>query len=287
MGDILLIATDMDGTFLARDHMPSSLTLEAVRAVQHKGIRVCACSGRNHTELKDICEFAGLDEMAVINNGASIVNYRTKEYLIQRRIEPDQVGNIMSALLLDSKDYPGTTLSLAGGFQTHVWRGCCGERTLSRLGADNKSGYSAELFFVHDSYEEWIEASKNDIQVIRYSLDSVVHGERIKKLLEPYCEVEIYTAFPGRMEISPKGSGKGNCLQHLVDYYGFAVENLMAIGDGPNDADMMLAAGLGVAMGNSVQAVLNAADAVTDTCENEGFCKALYRYALEQDQEIG
>jgi HAD superfamily hydrolase (TIGR01484 family) len=217
MAQIRLIATDLDGTFLASDHKPSQKSIEAVRAARQQGIRVCACSGRNCTELKDLCEMGGLDELAVINNGI-IIDTKTAEYKYLRQLDPDAVPDIIAILLQDAREHGNATFTLSGGIETHIWRGCCNERMLGRLALANKTGYSAEHFYVHDEYEKWVEAARFDIQVIRYSLDYKEHGPRIQKLLEPFESVDITTAWPGRMEIVPKGVGKAEALLRLCEF---------------------------------------------------------------------
>jgi hydroxymethylpyrimidine pyrophosphatase-like HAD family hydrolase len=54
----------------------------------------------------------------------------------------------------------------------------------------------------------------------------------------------------------------------------------MAVGDGENDIELMRAAGFSVAMGNAVEAVRRAADALTDDCDHDGAAKAVLRYML-------
>ena len=56
----------------------------------------------------------------------------------------------------------------------------------------------------------------------------------------------------------------------------------MAIGDGDNDMTMLEAAGFFVAMGNGSDILKRKADAVTDTVDNEGFAKAIYKYVLNK-----
>ena len=56
----------------------------------------------------------------------------------------------------------------------------------------------------------------------------------------------------------------------------------MAIGDGDNDRTMIEAAGFSVAMGNSSETLKQRADAVTDTVENDGFARAIYKYVLNK-----
>ena len=52
----------------------------------------------------------------------------------------------------------------------------------------------------------------------------------------------------------------------------------MAFGDSPNDLDMLEWAGIGIAMGNAIEAVRAAADEVTAPQSQAGIAKALDRH---------
>ena len=49
---------------------------------------------------------------------------------------------------------------------------------------------------------------------------------------------------------------------------------MVAVGDSENDVEMIRLAALGIAMGNATDGAKAAADAVTDTLENDGLYKA-------------
>ena len=57
-------------------------------------------------------------------------------------------------------------------------------------------------------------------------------------------------------------------------------EEIMAIGDNINDKKMIENAKLGIAMKGSTPNVINVADDVTETNDNEGVAKALEKYLL-------
>ncbi len=282
---IRLIATDVDGTLLSSDRILTELTLQAIRDVQDAGIRICVCSGRNHTEVKGLCADAKLDELAVINNGAGVVNWRTGEELYARRMKREQVRFILAALVEDARNHPGSTLSVAGTYDTHNLFEFCDEPMLKRQEvAFSKSGFTGERYYVYRDIDRWIEACAADTQRILYSLDASVHGVRIQTLLAPYDAVDITTGMPGKLEIVPKGVDKGYGMEQVCKLYNIELSDTMAIGDGANDIGMISRAGLGIAMGNSVSALLEFADAVTCANADDGFAKALYRFALNREQ---
>ena len=85
-------------------------------------------------------------------------------------------------------------------------------------------------------------------------------------------------------EFSPKEAGKEDGLRALCDCLGIPVARTMAVGDGENDIELMRAAGFSVAMGNAVEAVRRAADALTDDCDHDGAAKAVLRYMLGENE---
>ena len=54
----------------------------------------------------------------------------------------------------------------------------------------------------------------------------------------------------------------------------------MAFGDGGNDASMIKAAGIGVAMGNALESLKKDADYVTSSVDNDGVFEALRHFKL-------
>ena len=71
-------------------------------------------------------------------------------------------------------------------------------------------------------------------------------------------------------EIGHPDGSKGAALQHLADSLGVKREEVIAVGDSPNDVDMIQWAGLGVAMGNAPDKVKSSADHVTLPASGHG-----------------
>jgi hydroxymethylpyrimidine pyrophosphatase-like HAD family hydrolase len=80
------------------------------------------------------------------------------------------------------------------------------------------------------------------------------------------------------LDLAPQGVNKASGLQHVADALGLTAADVLAIGDGRNDIEMLQWAGRGVAMGQAVQSVLDAADAVTATVYDDGAAVELERY---------
>lgn len=83
---------------------------------------------------------------------------------------------------------------------------------------------------------------------------------------------------PKWLEIMLPGITKGSGLHWLSELLHIELSDIMAFGDGENDIDMLQEAGIGIAMGNAMDIVKQAADVVTGGNDEEGIAQALQRY---------
>lgn len=121
-------------------------------------------------------------------------------------------------------------------------------------------------------------------------LDAGFEDESISKIAidgygVPDTDPELFAGFEvfdmgHYSDIVKKGVTKATGMQHVLEYVGIPREDCIGIGDGSNDLPMIKFAGLGVAMGNAPEHVKAEADAVTETCENDGVAAMIEKYVL-------
>jgi HAD superfamily hydrolase (TIGR01484 family) len=80
------------------------------------------------------------------------------------------------------------------------------------------------------------------------------------------------------LDLAPVGVSKASGLEHVARELGVDAADVLAIGDGRNDVEMLRWAGRGVAMGQAIEEVREAADDVTATVYDEGAAVELDRY---------
>ena len=104
----------------------------------------------------------------------------------------------------------------------------------------------------------------------------------LKKSLEIFGkDCEIAESYKGMLDFMPKGCDKGLAVKALADIWGIKPEECVATGDELNDAPMLKAAGLGVAMKNGREELKTIADAVTDADNDHGGVgETIRRYCL-------
>lgn len=80
------------------------------------------------------------------------------------------------------------------------------------------------------------------------------------------------------LDLAPLGVSKASGLESVARELGIGAADVLAIGDGRNDVEMLGWAGRGVAMGQAIEEVKAAADDVTATVYDEGAALELDRY---------
>jgi Cof subfamily protein (haloacid dehalogenase superfamily) len=80
------------------------------------------------------------------------------------------------------------------------------------------------------------------------------------------------------LDLAPVGVTKASGLQHVAEALGLTADDALAIGDGRNDIEMLQWAGRGVAMGQAVQEVLDAADDTTASVFEDGAAVEIDRW---------
>jgi hydroxymethylpyrimidine pyrophosphatase-like HAD family hydrolase len=83
------------------------------------------------------------------------------------------------------------------------------------------------------------------------------------------------------MQVLPLGASKGAGVSWLLNRLGVDPAACMALGDGENDLEMLQLVGLGVAMGNAVEAARAVADAATAANSADGVARAVERFVLQ------
>ncbi|HSE56301.1 MAG TPA: HAD family hydrolase [Nocardioidaceae bacterium] len=80
------------------------------------------------------------------------------------------------------------------------------------------------------------------------------------------------------LDLAPEGVSKASGLEEVAAQLGVDAADVLAIGDGRNDIEMLQWAGRGVAMGQAPDEVKAAADGVTDTVYNDGAALEINRW---------
>ena len=273
---IKLLAIDMDGTLLNEEKHIDTPQKEAVQKAIEAGIKVVLCTGRPlfgvlpvYGELE--LEKYNLDEYVILNNGCSLRKTTNWELLDNKEITKEDViyldklrkGYNLDLTVSNDNDYfvvgdKANKYTIEDGKLVYVdIKPISLEEATSGKHTFFKSMYLGE--------EEEIQRFKNDNEnLLKDKYDAVL------------SQIHIF-------EMLPFGTNKAAALKELAEKLGIEREEIMTIGDGNNDVEMLEFAGIGVAMGNGTESAKKAANYVTDTNENNGVAKAIEKYILSKN----
>lgn len=85
---------------------------------------------------------------------------------------------------------------------------------------------------------------------------------------------------PDFTDITANGADKGKGILAMARHEAFDSRRTIAFGDGGNDTSMILQAGIGVAMGNAIEALKEQADYVTTSVDDDGILNALKHFEV-------
>ncbi|KAJ0940163.1 putative sugar-phosphatase [Helianthus annuus] len=124
--------------------------------------------------------------------------------------------------------------------------------------------------------------SSGEVQKVLF-LDT---AEGVAGTLRPYWSeatagrASVVQAQADMLEIVPPGSSKGSGVRMLLDHFGVTADEVMAIGDGENDIEMIELASLGIALSNGTEKTKAVANVIGVSNDEDGVADAIYRYAF-------
>lgn len=269
-----LIAFDMDGTLLDSNKtiLPSSLTAisDAVKA----GKTVILSTGRCLPELREY--LPQLSEVRYVNcvSGALVLDQKTNTAIYSRSLAPAVCSQILRIV-----KHQDVMVHLLGETTSIIQRSHC--QNMAHFGMGQYQGLferNAEQW--EDLFAQYRENPFPVAKLNLYFTDPESRQRIEQQILDEHIPVTMVHAEATSLEISAKGVSKAAGLRELCSHLNIPIAETIAVGDAPNDLEILKAAGLSIAMGNSRQEILDLADVVVSDCDHDGCAEAIYQYLL-------
>lgn len=276
---IKMIALDLDGTTLTRNGL-TRRTRETLEEAISQGIAVVIATGRPYTALPEkVKEIRGLDYV-VISNGAHIIRADSGEFLYSNYIDEKASLSVRDFLMGE-------------GFPVEVFTGgeAFVDRKLYDEMAQTGSTYLSAKYIlrtrkpVDNIFEFWKEHAA-EIENVNVQFEFQEDRYRMKDILSRFDKITLTSSTHHNLEVGGATTSKAAALKEVCRMMNLNMENVMAFGDSPNDSAMIKAAGIGIAMGNSTEDVLEIADAVAPTNDEEGVAYTVRMLLLGREDEI-
>ncbi|MCI7302352.1 Cof-type HAD-IIB family hydrolase [Ihubacter massiliensis] len=272
---IKLIALDLDGTTLNDDRVISEANRKALEEAIDRGVNVVIATGRTYSALpEDVFRIRGI-QYVLTSNGAIITDLREKKVIYENCIAPSAVEEAVALL----KQYDFMVEAFTEGhayidksFYDHIKQTGLSFRHVDYVLTTREP--IAGLF-------DFILEHKEHIENINVNFEDQRDRARMRQVLLGLENTTLTTSFDHNLEIGGATTSKAAALQELEHVLGVKPEEMMAIGDSPNDAAMLRLAGMPVAVGNAKDEVKAVAKYVTGTNHEDGVAQAVRKFVLE------
>ena len=265
-----MLALDLDGTLLNSQKQITQPTVDAINRLLERGVNVVFASGRNLPEMRDIRRVLDKIRYGIQISGGLVFDFAEDKVIAVRPVPFETIMTIIDVGLDERAMIHLHTVrdSIArqadidrmsdfhmGIYQPMFERICVKVDDIKRFAIDN-GGEVIKVNLYHRSAESR-----------QRSLDRLKHLQ-----LEPV----LAEAF--NLEASPRGVTKASGLIELCAHLNIPLEQTVAIGDAPNDREILQTAGLGIAMGNADDDIKKIAGFVTLDNDHDGIAHAIEKF---------
>ncbi|MEK8129275.1 Cof-type HAD-IIB family hydrolase [Paenibacillus filicis] len=262
-GGYKLVACDMDGTLLGRDHQLSARTIRALQGVAERGITVLLATGRMMGAVREHAELLGIPGIVVSHNGA-LVKHSSNDTVYVHQTVPLPIARHAVAQ------------ALVKGLVIH-WN--CDDDVLVTARHPLSLRFSVELGVPLQELAAFSDTEQEPTSLLimggRGQLEEIlnhtrsVYGQQFDHVLIPWFD-DVW-----QLQLLPAETSKGKGVLAVAALLGIEADDIVSFGDSYNDLDMIAATGLGVAMGNAVEELKRTAKFVTLSHDEDGVAVAL------------
>jgi Cof subfamily protein (haloacid dehalogenase superfamily) len=273
---IRLVVCDLDGTLLDSRKSISPRNLAAIKGCRKRGIFVTVCSGRVHPMLEAYSREIGIDGELIASNGAVIYDTVTGKMPWSRFADPDA-----ACLLLDyckNRHLDCIIMTDKGGWYWPTSKRIARFVQYNEMAA--KKGLSTIPFSLFPSIKQGAYSIEGNIYKLLVAGLSPAEMTETRTFIESLGTLGATSSEPGLLDVSAKGTDKGEGVRRLAALRGVPKEQICVFGDYWNDIPMMREAALPIAMANGDDAAKQAASVTTETNDNDGVALALEKYLL-------
>lgn len=268
---IKLLILDIDGTLLNREGTISSEDKKALALVAASGVKVSLSSGRSVSACQSILDQLSLDGYHTSFDGALVSNPKLK-----KEVYANPLGDRLVEQIIDFTHDNGINIELYSDKHLFI----------------EKETWTADVrrhvFGTQPVIGDFAKIDREE-RIIKGTIVARSPGEkaRVEHLYDNFNGHVTFSsnrtpAFPGVdfVNVLAPGVSKGKALESLIAFMGIAMAEVMAIGDGSNDASLFSRVGLAVAMGDALAELKDMAHHVTLDAEHSGVAEAVNRILL-------
>lgn len=261
---IRLIALDLDNTLLEKDLTIAGKTLSLLQDCAAKGIEIVIATGRLFYSAEKYAKQIGPHTKILCYNGC-LVTEADGTPLFKSELTPEimrKVARFAKKRGLYSQFYKDHKILVE-----KVTDGTTIDPDLANTTAIEVGDF--ENYEFTPSPKAMIVAKPEDVPMYQTELKAELDDETYIAQSQPYL-----------IEIMPDNVNKAHSLEILCNKLGISKDEVMACGDNTNDAEMVIWAGLGIAMANAVDSLKEVAEYVCSEKRSYGVAEAIEKFCL-------
>ena len=283
MGDIKIIALDLDGTLLDSEKRLSEVNRAALARAAEKGVLIVPTTGRFFGMMPPAVRDLPFVRYAITINGAQVYDRETDTAIVRDEIPLDMALQVME--VLDRYDVIYDCYRQNWGWMTAALQ-------------DKAADYAT-----NEHYLKMVREFRKPVPELKAHLRATAADGDVQKVMlfapnrerstaidclrklsdelaAKFPEIKVTASTWNNLELNIKTAHKGNALKRFAEHLGFGLGNCMAFGDGMNDFTMVEQAGLGVAMANAEPEVKRVAKWIAPSNDEDGVAAGLEKWGL-------
>lgn len=253
---------DIDGTLVSfKTHRISAQTIASIEKAKANGVHIFIATGRPNAIIDNLDELQSrnlIDGYVTMNGAYCFVG---DEVIYKSPLPQQDVRNII--------EY-------------------CREKAIPTVVVgENKIGVCQCNQHVQDIFHNFLKVDTHIPEISEeeayswgeiYQLTPFITKEQELEIELPNSEISRW--HPEFTDVTAIGNNKQKGIDQIIEHFGIKLSETMAIGDGGNDISMLKHAAVGVAMGNALPDVKDAADHITHEVDEEGITHALKHFGV-------
>lgn len=276
--DLKAIVLDIDGTLLNDQKEISPRTRDSLLKAQEAGVKVVLASGRPISAMERFSKELKMEQhhgLLLSYNGACVTDCATNETLFSQSMS-DEVGKEILTHLANFEVKPMVThqdyMYVNNVYDCMITAPPHGLKNIIEY---ESRGGNFKLCEV-DNLAEFVDFPLHKILVAG---EPEYLEQNWKEIMLPFeGRVSGYFSAPFYFEFTDKGIDKAYALDKSLQPLGISSENVISFGDGENDTSIIAYAGVGVAMGNAIDALKANANEITLSNNEDGIAHMLEKY---------
>lgn len=277
IGEVQLIATDLDGTLLRSDSSISKKDWNSLEQLASMQIIRVAATGRSLFKVKQVLPDNAPFDFVVFSSGAGIYDFKSRQVLQCEQFSEPVMAELSKHLLASDYNFfvfrpiPNNNL-----FWYHRGAGACIE--FDNYLVRHEGDYTdLDLFNLPNEAGQFMAIIPNNDMLFEKLKNEIYEACESVKVIRATSPVN--PAFTW-LEIFPKTVSKGHGIKWICKYLSIEKQFTVGIGNDYNDTEMFEFVNRPFVLGNGVDALKKRYYSVTKTNDQDGF-SAVVRYLFK------